>query len=207
MNWQNIFENAVSNTIADVLVGLVAATIITLYFSRKSDLKGQIGALTIIDAEIQVNLQILESLLNDAITALEEYMGRNTHRDLIANSKDVNYLNDIAQTLQKPIDHLQFGAFNASFKDLSSLDNKELLEKVLNLYTVSFAYRLKLGLSIGGLSWPLIDEIKKAILRETKEAKQTRKIITSELSKLSGKSKFLEIMKYIFWKGERSEGK
>lgn len=192
INWLNVLENFLSNSASTLLIGVFITVFITKFFEILSHIRNSIGALTLIEAEIQVNKHILEDMLNKMIPGFEKEMRRGQPNE-IPISEDV--FEDAARFIKIPADRLLFDAFHSTYLGLGNLENKQLLEKILNLYTISYHYRIQTSLSMEQLNWKLLDGIQSRLKKEISESKKVLKELRSEIKKLKKKNLLLETLK------------
>lgn len=191
INWENVFENFLGNIFSDIIVGLLITTFVTRFFDLLTQKKAVIGSLILIEAEIQVNKQMLEVLLEDGFVVLENQMKRGTKEEVPLKKADFD---DIAQFFRIITDNLLFGAFHATYVGLGNLENKTLLEKILNIYTVKYHYTLKTAFQLEQLNWNMVDGIKKKLKTEIDNSTSLSKDINSEIKKLKKRNTFKETL-------------
>ena len=123
------------------------------------------------------------------IPLFEEEMRRGKPNEISMGEKEFE---DAARFMKIPIDKLLFAAFHSTYSGLGNLENKKLLEKILNLYTVSYHYRIQTSLGMGQLNWELLDEIKKRLGKEIDQSEKVLKEVRKEIKKLHEKNLLLE---------------
>jgi len=125
------------------------------------------------------------------IPLFEEEMRRGKPNEISMGEKEFE---DAARFMKIPIDKLLFAAFHSTYSGLGNLENKKLLEKILNLYTVSYHYRIQTSLGMGQLNWELLDEIKKRLGKEIDQSEKVLKEVRKEIKKLHEKNLLLETL-------------
>jgi len=199
INWLNVLENFLGNFASDLLVGAFIGAFITLFIAKffevLSHIRNSIGALILIEAEIQVNKHILEDILNGMIPLFEEEMRRGKPNEISIGEKEFE---NAARFMKIPIDKLLFDAFHSTYSGLGNLENKKLLVKILNLYTVSYHYRIQTSLGMEQLNWKLLDAIKSRLKKEISESEKVLKEVRSEIKKLKKKNLLLETLKEVY---------
>ena len=192
MNWNSILENIVASSVADLIIGAFVVIVVTRFFEKLSYRRNSIGVLVLIDAEIQVNKHILEDMLNEMIPNFEKQMRRGEPNEVPLNQSTFD---DAARFMRIPIDNLLFGAFQSSYSGLGNLENTALLERILNLYTVSYHYRIQTSFKMEQLNWLLLDQIKGRLKKEIVNSSEVCNEIKKEIKKLRKRKIFLEALK------------
>lgn len=192
MEWANILENALGNGISDLIIGALVVIVVTRFFEKLSHRRDSIGALILIGAEIQVNKHILEDVLNEMIPSFEGQIRRGEPNEI---PLDQSTSEDAARFMRIPTDNLLFGAFQSSYSGLGNLENTLLLEKILNLYTVSYHYRIQTSFKMEQLNWLLLDQIKERLKKEIENSGNVSSEIRKEIKKLRKRKIFVEALK------------
>lgn len=192
MEWANILENALGNGISDLIIGAFVVVVVTRFFEKLSHRKDSIGVLTLIDAEIQVNKHILEDMLNEMIPSFKKQMRRGEPNEV---PLDQSTFDDAARFMKIPADNLLFGAFQSSYSGLGNLENTSLLERILNLYTVSYHYRIQTSFKMKQLNWLLLDQIKGRLKKEIVNSNEVCNEMKKEIKKLRKRKIFFEALR------------
>lgn len=179
LSWKVITENAVGNVLSDVIFGLIITFFITTYFELLSKKRNSIGLLTIVKAEIILNKEILSNLLNHGIKAFEmDFRNRN----IVDKDLEEKEFEEAMKFFQITTDSLSQNALNASFTGISSINNQKLLERIINLYFVSYHYRIQTSFRMGQLNWVLLDQIKNKLNDVITESMEIISLIDTEIS-------------------------
>lgn len=194
--WIQVKQNFLGNLFADLLTGVIFGSVavfyITKYFQTNSEIKSNIGALTLISAELQINQHMLHNMLNEMIPAFEK-----TYRKGDSQENDVNQdiFEDAAKFMKIPADAILSKAFNATYVGLGNLRNKKLLERILNLYIVEFHYRIQTSFRMEQLNWKLLDSIKDKLKKVIEDTNLIRKNINTEIKSLNKINIYFETAK------------
>lgn len=179
--WSDVGSNFLGSFLVDVMLVTFITFFITKFFQVLSEIREGIGLLIVIDAEIQVNKKMLEDLLENGVKGFEREMRRGKQN---AISIDDKTFSDAANYFTNISDHLLNAAFHSNYSALGSMKNKKLVEKILNLYTVSYHYKIQTGLRMRQLNWGLLDAIKKRLNEEINNSTETIADIDKEIAKL-----------------------
>jgi hypothetical protein len=198
INWNNILESAFGNFIADFVIvvffGSIITFIITKFFEMLAQKRQSIGALTLVNVEVQQNALMLKSILKNGIEAFEKEYKRGKSNEIPV---DTAIFEDAAKFLRISTDNLLFDAFHATYVGLGNLENRKLLEKILNLYTASYHFNIKTGFQMEQLNWTIIDVMKSKIPEVIRNSKAISDEITDEIKKLE-KQKII-VRAFKFW--------
>ncbi len=194
MDISNIVENVFGNIIADITVGILITVFLTKYFESLSQKRNSIGALVLIEAEIQTNKHILENLLNNGLLGFEKEMRRGQKDEIPINQA---LFDDTAKFLRKTTDRLLFSAFYSVYIGLGNLENKKLLQEILNLYLVSYYYRIQTSFQMEQLNWELFDSIKNRIASEIDNSEKVSENIINEVRKINSPNKLFRLIRKI----------
>lgn len=183
MDWSNVLENFIGNSLSELFAASILTIFVTLfltkYFENLKRRDDSIGTLILIESEIQINSHILDNLLNVGLINFEKVNNRGQNNEISLNEKD--FL-DAAEFLQITSDAILYDSFRNSYNSIAKIKNQKLLEKILNLYTVEYHYRIQTSFRMRQLSWPLVDELKKKINSVILLSNQISEEIINEIS-------------------------
>jgi hypothetical protein len=191
MNWWSVLENFLGNAIADLIIGGVVALFVASYIEKLSQNKNTIGALILIDGELQVNKYILEYTLNHGIIAFEKEFHRG-ERDEISASQSI--FQDAAETLTIPINGLLNSAYNSMNSNIVLMQNEKLFGKIIHKYTVDFK-QIQIAFEMKQLDWFMIDQLKIRISREIENCNSLSKEIDIEIKKMKKENILLKALR------------
>lgn len=192
IDWVSVLENAIGNGISDLIIGAFVVIVVTRFFEKLSYKKDSIGTLVLIDAEIKFNNHILENVLNELIPSFEKHMRRSKTDKLPLDQPEFE---NAAKFMRIPIDSLLSSAFTSSYSRLGNLENTQLLEKILNIYTVSYHYTIQTSFRMEQLDWSLLDQIKEMLKREITKSNGVAGEIRKEVEKLRKRRTLFEALR------------
>ncbi len=187
----NILENALGNAAADIMVGILITVFITRYFEKLAEKKKTIGALVIVESEIQVNTHILEDVLYELIPAFENAHKRGATDEIHVLPTEFE---DAARFIRIPIDGLLYQSYRNEEETIGALQNHALAERIINLYTVEYHYKIQTSFKMEQLNWLLLDNIKTKLEEKIKLSKEIDNEIKNELIKQRARNTLFETL-------------
>lgn len=185
MDWNSILENFVGKSLPEIFIASLLSAFITIFltkfFENLKNRDDSIGTLILIESEIQVNKHILDNLLNAGLINFEKENRRGQLNEIHLDNKDFS---NAAEFLQITSDAILFDSFRNSYNGIAKIKNQKLLEKILNLYTVEYHYRIQTSFRMRQLNWILVDEMKKKIGSLIEASDQISADITKEITDL-----------------------
>jgi hypothetical protein len=92
MDWNNVLENFIANFLTEICIAsfltFFISIFLTKFFENLKNRDDSIGALILIESEIQVNNHILENLLNAGLINFEKENRRGQYNEIKLGEKD-----------------------------------------------------------------------------------------------------------------------